>query len=126
MIANNVVEIQEQEDGVYVFPNSKRFPPTWALYVFNNGQADLYTKRAPSGALLGKPIKLGTPKDFQPCQVRLAKGSVDFSGGYRDPNPGRMCGQPATKRIDLSELVHVEKGDFYVWLCSEHDAQSKK
>ena len=61
MIANGILEVNEQEDGVYVFPDSKEFQPSWALYVFNNGRAELYLKRAANGALLGKPIKLPQP-----------------------------------------------------------------
>lgn len=67
MIANHNVEIEEQESGTYVFPartiEGQRY--TWALFVYKNGDAELYQKRNPeTGALLGKPIKLGNPWDF--------------------------------------------------------------
>jgi hypothetical protein len=59
---NGTLEIDEIESGTYVFPflGNKKLPHTWALFVFNNGNAELYTKRNPkTGALLGKPLKLG-------------------------------------------------------------------
>lgn len=52
---NEVLEIEEQESGVYVFPNSKIFQPSWALFAYNDGKIELYRKRSPDGALLGKP-----------------------------------------------------------------------
>ena len=62
MIANHCIEIEEQEDGTYVFPvlNYKR-ARGWHLYVFKDGSAQLFTKVGPHGALLGKPIKLPAP-----------------------------------------------------------------
>jgi len=66
MIANKNVEIQEGEDGTYVFP-AQTFPGqkyTWALYIYKNGDAELYESRNPeTGALLGKPQQLGNPWD---------------------------------------------------------------
>jgi hypothetical protein len=62
LIANHCVEIEEQEEGTYVFPvlNYKR-ARGWHLYVFKDGSAQLFTKVGPHGALLGKPIKLPAP-----------------------------------------------------------------
>ena len=62
MIANESVEIEEQEDGTYVYPviGNKR-AIGWTLYVFKDGSAQLFTRCASSGALLGKPIKLVAP-----------------------------------------------------------------
>ena len=62
MIANHSIEIEEQEDGTYVFPvlNYKR-ARGWHLYVFKDGSAHIYQKVGPHGALLGKPIKLSAP-----------------------------------------------------------------
>lgn len=64
MIANGSVEIDEQETGTYVMPviNGSR-GRGWALYVFKDGSAQLYTDCAKSGALLGKPIKLSAPTE---------------------------------------------------------------
>ena len=64
MIANESVEIEEQEDGTYVFPviGNKR-GIGWTLYVFKDGSAQLYTQCASNGALLGKPIKLSAPTE---------------------------------------------------------------
>jgi hypothetical protein len=72
MIANGNVEIEEQENGTYVFPaiqgkviNGENLPYTWALFIYKNGEAELYQKRdKKTGSLLGKPIKLGNPWDF--------------------------------------------------------------
>lgn len=63
MITNDgMLEIEEQEGGTYIFPNSKVFASTWALYVYKDGRAELYTKRdLEKGSLLGKPIDLGKP-----------------------------------------------------------------
>ena len=55
------LEVEEQQSGTYVFPNSKLFVPSWALYVYTDGHAELYPKRGKTGALLGKPIILGVP-----------------------------------------------------------------
>jgi len=62
MIANHCIEIEEQEDGTYVYPvlNYKR-ARGWHLYVFKDGSASLFTKVGPHGALLGKPINLPAP-----------------------------------------------------------------
>lgn len=62
MIANHCIEIEEQEDGTYVFPvlDYKR-ARGWHLYVFKDGSAQLFTNVGPHGALLGKPIKLPAP-----------------------------------------------------------------
>lgn len=64
MIANHVIEIEEQEDGTYVFPvlNYKR-ARGWHLYVYKDGSADLFLKIGPHGTLLGKPIKLPAPSE---------------------------------------------------------------
>jgi hypothetical protein len=67
MIVNSNLEIEEQEGGTYVFPamtiDGQRY--TWALYVYKNGDAELYHKRDPKkGSLLGKPLKLGNPWDY--------------------------------------------------------------
>lgn len=61
------LEVQEIESGTYVFPalGKKKLPHTWALFVYRNGDAELYTKRnQKTGALIGKPLKLGNPWDF--------------------------------------------------------------
>jgi|SRR5579859_330555 len=59
MITNDgLIEVQEQEDGTYIFPTDKKFEPSWAIYVFKDGTAHLYLKRKNSGELLGKPIVL--------------------------------------------------------------------
>jgi hypothetical protein len=61
------LEVHEIESGTYVFPaiGKKKLPPTWALFVYSNGDAEFYTKRHPkTGALLGKPMQLGNPWDF--------------------------------------------------------------
>lgn len=65
MIANHCVEIEEQEDGTYVYPviDHKR-ARGWHLYVFKDGSAQLFTKVAKHGALLGKPIKLPAPTEI--------------------------------------------------------------
>ena len=56
------LEIQEIESGTYVFPNSKKYASTWALFVYTDGRAELYKKRdLEKGSLLGKPIDLGKP-----------------------------------------------------------------
>jgi hypothetical protein len=62
MIANHSIEIEEQEDGTYVYPvlNYKR-AKGWHLYVYKDGSAQLFLKVGPYGALLGKPIKLPAP-----------------------------------------------------------------
>jgi len=56
--SNGTLEVQEQEGGTYVFPNSRKFKPSWALYMYSDGRAELYLKRKETGALLGKPISL--------------------------------------------------------------------
>ena len=64
---NQTLQVSEIESGTYVFPflGKKKLPHTWALFVHNNGEAVLYTNRKPkTGALLGKPIKLGNIWDF--------------------------------------------------------------
>ena len=64
MIANESVEIEEQEDGTYVYPvigNERGIG--WTLYVFKDGSAQLFARCAPTGALLGKPIKLAAPTE---------------------------------------------------------------
>ena len=64
---NQTLQVSEIESGTYVFPflGKKKLPHTWALFVHNNGEAELYTNRKPkTGALLGKPIKLGNIWDF--------------------------------------------------------------
>ena len=59
---DGMLEIEEGEGGTYVFPNSQKFASTWALYVYSDGCAELYTKRdLEKGTLLGKPIDLGKP-----------------------------------------------------------------
>ena len=62
MIANGCIEIEEQEDGTYVFPviDYKR-ARGWHLYVFKDGSAQLFTKVSKFGHLLGKPINLPAP-----------------------------------------------------------------
>lgn len=56
------LEIQEIESGTYIFPNSKKFASTWALFVHTDGRAEFYTKRdLETGSLLGKPQLLGKP-----------------------------------------------------------------
>jgi hypothetical protein len=60
---DGLIEVQEQEDGTYIFPNDNLFEYTWALYVFKDGTAHLYTKRNPmTGTLLGKPQVLNPGK----------------------------------------------------------------
>jgi hypothetical protein len=74
MIANGNLEIEEQEDGTYVFPVTDPKDPkySWALYMFKDGRgADLYTKRGPSGVLLGKPIHLPNPEEAERTFVEL-------------------------------------------------------
>jgi hypothetical protein len=63
MITNDgQLEIEEQESGTYVFPNSKLYVPSWAIFMYPDGRAELYTARHPkTGALLGKPKDLGIP-----------------------------------------------------------------
>jgi hypothetical protein len=62
LTSDELLEIEEQESGTYVFPNSKKFAPTWALFIYKDGRAELYTKRnLETGALLGKPTDLGKP-----------------------------------------------------------------
>lgn len=72
MIANHNVEIEEQESGTYIFPlvDGKR-ARDWAMFVYKDGSAELYTKIAPHGELLGKPIKLPVPtvKVFE-CAIK--------------------------------------------------------
>jgi hypothetical protein len=54
------LEVEEQESGTYVFPNSKKYASTWALFVYKDGRAELYKKRdLETGAILGKPVDLG-------------------------------------------------------------------
>lgn len=56
------LEVQEIESGTYVFPNSKKFVGSWALFVYSDGRAELYKARhTQTGALLGKPLDLGVP-----------------------------------------------------------------
>jgi hypothetical protein len=74
MIANNNLEICEQEDGTYVYPVLKEGQDySWALYMYKNGShAELYTKRDPkTGAVLGKPIRL--PVKWRGCNHALTK-----------------------------------------------------
>lgn len=60
--SDGMLEVQEIESGTYIFPNSKKFASTWALFVYSDGRAELYMKRnLKTGALLGKPINLGEP-----------------------------------------------------------------
>ncbi len=60
--SDGMLEIEEQEGGTYVFPNSKKFASTWALFVYADGRAEFYKKRdLEKGSLLGKPIDLGKP-----------------------------------------------------------------
>jgi hypothetical protein len=55
-------EVQEQEFGTYIFPNEQRFEYGWVIWLWEDGSADVYTKRNPkTGALLGKPIHLSAP-----------------------------------------------------------------
>lgn len=56
-------EIQEQESGVYVFPDDEKFKYSWAIYLWPDGSADVYKERNPkTGALLGKPTRLPAPE----------------------------------------------------------------
>lgn len=88
MIANKNLEIQEQESGTYVFPamtfEGQKY--TWALFVYKNGDAELYKTRNPdSGALLGKPFKLGNPWDY--CKHETEKIPVgDKCNPYKTDN----------------------------------------
>jgi hypothetical protein len=63
VIVNEIVEIEGQEGGTYIFPavDLKKFKHSWAIYVFPDGSAEVFTKRSKTGALLGKPIKLKAP-----------------------------------------------------------------
>ena len=55
-------EIEEQECGVYVFPDDLKFKHSWAIWLWPDGSADVYTKRnQETGALLGKPFHLPAP-----------------------------------------------------------------
>ena len=55
-------EVQEQESGTYIFPNEDRFEYSWAIWLWEDGSADVYTKRnSKTGALIGKPIRLPAP-----------------------------------------------------------------
>jgi hypothetical protein len=62
MITNHCVEINEQEDGTYIYPvlDYKR-SRGWHIYVNKDGSAQLFLKVGPHGALLGKPIDLPAP-----------------------------------------------------------------
>lgn len=67
-------------DPIYISPeiNGKDFENVWAMWVWNDGSADIYLKRKTTGAVLGKPIHLSGPKhehmfaedvskEFRPC-----------------------------------------------------------
>jgi hypothetical protein len=73
MIANKIVSIEEQEDGTYVFPavDLEQFNHSWAIYVWPDGSADVYTRRGATGNLLGKPLKLKAPTKRGPCDHDL-------------------------------------------------------
>ena len=64
--SNKILEVEEQESGVYILPNSEKFGHSWALFAYNDGRVELYTKRnLKTGALLGKPIRLNmTPQSL--------------------------------------------------------------
>lgn len=96
MIANKNVEIEEQESGTYVFPaiGTKKLPYTWALFVYKNGDAELYTKRGPDGTLLGKPIKLVNPWDACKHEDTETIPKGDLRNPYRSDNTVcKNCGK---------------------------------
>ena len=56
-------EVQEIESGVYVFPDEDKFKYSWAIFMWPDGSAGVYTERnSKTGALLGKPIHLPAPE----------------------------------------------------------------
>ena len=62
LTSDGQLEVQEIESGTYVFPNSKKYASTWALFVYSDGRAEFYKKRdLEKGSLLGKPLDLGKP-----------------------------------------------------------------
>ncbi len=100
MIVNKNVEVQEQESGTYVFPaqtiEGQQY--TWALFVYKNGDAELYQVCNPkTGALLGKPLKLGNPWDF--CAHDTEKIPVgDERNPYKSDNwVCKKCGKEFRK-----------------------------
>lgn len=63
MIVNKSHEIEEQESGTYIFPDDSKFQYSWAIWLWPDGSADVYTKRnKKTGALLGKPIRLSASR----------------------------------------------------------------
>ena len=122
------VGLSESCGGVYVWPYSggtKRH--SWALYVFPDGSAQLYTQLSETGALLGKPIKLPAPK-FSPhkCEVLLkSSGSVDVMGAIvpKFKEKGSFpCGLPATRLVLPEEVCESgQEGARPIWICPGHD-----
>lgn len=85
MIANKSVQIEEQEGGTYVYPavDLKEFHHSWALYVWPDGSADLYTRRSETGALLGKPVHLKAPEPRGNCDHKLTPEKLDGGNEFR-------------------------------------------
>lgn len=64
MIVNRIVTIQESEQGTYISPDvqhQKDLTGIWSIWIYQDGSAEIYTKRKADGAFLGKPIYLPAP-----------------------------------------------------------------
>ena len=63
-VGNITVQDGGFDGPVYVSPeiNGKDLTNVWALWIWNDGSAQLYTKRKKDGAVLGKPLEIKGPK----------------------------------------------------------------
>jgi hypothetical protein len=56
-----IVEYGPEEDPLgYIEPTGKS--PSWILWWWQDGHAELYTKRDKNGAISGEPVRLPAPK----------------------------------------------------------------
>ena|SRR5271166_2530432 len=99
----------------------------WILWVAKDGSAQLYTKRSPTGAVLGKPQVL--PKSalsVHRCEVFITPtGGVDVYGAITGKHISKgslRCGLPARLLVQPGEICEEGKS---IWICDGHDEYTK-